>query len=126
VLPPEQDLHDRGLLWNQMQMFWMDTDPAIFLDEIATACADSKYTIDELAAIYWNEVRPAVSFNMLMLPAPEWAGFDAAWLRDKVLETHRFGRRLPLAWFDTYGRGWWRRLAEAIASRRGAEGIEGR
>jgi len=37
----QQDLKDRHPLWDELQMFWMDTDPAIFLKGAAQACARS-------------------------------------------------------------------------------------
>ncbi len=96
----------------------MDTDPTILLAEVARVCAESKYTIAELEAIYWNEVRPAVSFNLLMLPAPEWAGFEIEWLKARVLRKSRFGKRLPLKWLHPYATRWWRQLHTAIVGYR--------
>jgi len=98
-----------------MQNFWMDTDPGILLPEVARVCAESKYTMPELEAIYWNEVRPAVSFNLLMLPAPEWAGFEIEWLKQRVLKKHRFGRRVRFPWLRPYSASWWSRLQSAVA-----------
>jgi hypothetical protein len=118
VNPPGEDIDDRALIWNQMQMFWMDTDPGIFLPEIARACAESKYSIDELKAIFWNEVRPAVAFNLWMLPAPEWTGFELEWLKGRVLKKARFGRPVRLTWLSPYAADWWRKLNQAILSER--------
>ena len=92
----------------------MDTDPGIFLPTIAERCAESKYTLDELERIFWNEVRPAVKFNMWMLPAPEWAGFEIEWLTERILKKHRYSRKLPTKWLHPYSRSWWKRLESAI------------
>jgi hypothetical protein len=116
--PPGEDIEDRAPVWDYMQNFWMDTDPAILLPEVVRVCADSKYTLEELELIYWNEVRPAVSFNMAMFPAPEWAGFELEWLKSRVLRKSRFGRTLPRKWLHPYSRGWWRKLHDGIVQRR--------
>lgn len=97
-----------------MQMFWMDTDPSKEVKGAARVCASSKYSLAELEAIFWNEVRPAVSFNMWLLPAPEWAGFEIEWLKNRVLERHRFGTALPWKMLHPYSYIWWHRLRHAI------------
>src|ERR1700722_3175093 len=53
---PEQDLADRRPIWDVLQMFWMDTDPTIFLSSAAQACVHSKYSLTEIEHIFWNEV----------------------------------------------------------------------
>jgi hypothetical protein len=116
--PPDLDIDDRQAIWDFMQNFWMDTDPGILLPRVAEVCAASKYSLVELEAIYWNEVRPAVSFNLFMLPAPEWAGFEITWLTNRILKKHRFGKRLPIKWLDPYANNWWKKLAVAIISER--------
>ncbi len=117
---PREDIDDRAAIWDCMQVFWMDTDPAVFLAGVARTCARSKYSLEELEAIYWNEVRPAVSFNLSMPPAPEWAGFEIEWLKAQVLRRSRFGKPLPYRWLHRYSAGWWRRLEAAIVEYRHA------
>lgn len=116
---PERDLDARKPIWDCMQMFWMDTDPEDFLSQAVDVCAASKYSLEELKDIFWNEVRPAVSFNMTPSAASEWQGFDIEWLAERVLETHRFGKRLPIAWLHRYASGWWAKLEAGIAAKRG-------
>lgn len=118
--PPDEDIDDRAPVWDWMQHVWMDTDPALLLPAIARACAESKYTLDELEAIFWNEVRPAVSFNLGLSPVPEWAGFDIGWLKARVLRTARFGKPLPRRWLHPYASGWWKTLRAAIVRCRDA------
>jgi len=65
MLAPEQDETDRRPIWDRLQMFWMDTDPDIFLESVAKTCAQSKYSLSEIEQIFCNEVRPAVEFNLL-------------------------------------------------------------
>ena len=112
--PPDEDIEDRAPVWDQMQDFWMDTDPAILLPEVARICAESKYSLAELEAIFRNEVRPAVSFNMFMFPAPEWAGFEIETLKARVYRKSRFGKPLPRKWLHPYSSDWWRKLSAAI------------
>jgi hypothetical protein len=64
MLAREHDLPDRCPIWDELQMFWMDTDPNIFLESAARVCAQSKYSLPEIEQIFWNEVRPAVRFNL--------------------------------------------------------------
>ena len=111
---PENNLPDRKPIWDFMQNVWMDTDPGILLPRVAEMCARSKYSVDDLEAIFWNEVRPAVSFNLCMLPAPEWAGFEINWLTDRVLRKHRYGRSLPIKWLHPYANSWWQKLRGRI------------
>lgn len=117
--PPGEDIEDRALVWDCMQNFWMDTDPSVLLPEIGRVCAKSRYTIEELEAIFWNEVRPAVSFNLAMLPAPEWAGFGIDWLKQRILHKSRYGKPLPRKWLHPYACGWWRKLQAEIIRHRG-------
>ena len=92
---PEQDIKDRTPIWNCMQDLYMDTDVALSYKYIANVCASSKYTLDELEAILFNEVLPALRFNMFSLPAPEWMGFREEWVVERVLKKHRYGKRPP-------------------------------
>ncbi|MCB1559971.1 MAG: hypothetical protein KDI75_02530 [Xanthomonadales bacterium] len=117
---PALDLIDRSVIWDHMQMLWMDVDPAREVEGLARICARSKYSMSELEAIFWNEVRPAVSFNMTLLPAPEWTGFEIEWLKTRILEKHRFGARLPWKFLHPYSSMWWFQLRHAIQTLRAA------
>jgi hypothetical protein len=94
-------------------MFWMDTDPALEVDHAARVCAASKYSIEDLEQIFWNEVRPALEFN-LRSPAGEWTGVDLDWLTTRVLQTHRFGRSLPVKLLHRDSAEWWLELRNRI------------
>ena len=111
--PPENDIDDRIPVWDSLQMLFMDTDVTLDYDHIVRTCRASKYTADEIEAILFNEVMPAVRFNLLMLPAPEWCGFEVEWLKDRILKKHRYGKRRPL-WFQLYTRGHWKKLRPRI------------
>jgi hypothetical protein len=117
MLAPEQDLADRRPIWDELQMFWMDTDPALFLKGAAQVCARSKYTLTEIEHIYWNEVCPAVRFNLFSL-AGAWQGFHIDWLSERILKTNRFGRRLPIRFLHRYVNDWWEKLRSEIERER--------
>src|SRR5438093_9064114 len=93
---PAQDIERRRPVWDAMQMLYMDTSLSHELSGIVEVCAASPYTEDQLREILLREVFPACRFNGLSWPAPEWSGFDLDWLTNRVLETHRHGRRIPL------------------------------
>ena len=95
MLRPEEDIRDRTPVWDLMQDLYMDTDVTLSYELISKACANSKYTIDELESILFNEILPALRFNMVEMPAPEWAGFETGWVVERILKKHRFGKRKP-------------------------------
>lgn len=123
MVHPSEDLEDRSRIWDYMQNFWMDTDPEILLPEVARICAESKYSLEELEAIYWNEVRPAVKFNLFMFPAPEWAGFELEWLKKRILEKQRYGKPLPWKCLSPYANSWWQKLKIAVLNQRSGENV---
>jgi hypothetical protein len=113
MLAPEEDQADRRPIWDELQMFWMDTDPAIFLESAARICANSKYSLPEIEQIFWNEVRPAVRFNLLSV-AGAWTGFETGWLSKRVLSANRYGRRLPIGFLHPHSSFWWKKLRDEI------------
>jgi hypothetical protein len=121
MLPPDQDETDRRPIWDALQMFCMDTDPGLSVQTSAAACARSKYSVAELEQIFWNEVRPAVQFNLRSI-AGEWAGFEIEWLSRRILATNRFGCALPAQWLDPESRKWWNKLRGEVERIRAANG----
>ena len=113
MYPPEQDEPDRRPIWDALQIFWLDTDANLDLRRVAEICERSKYSLSELEEIYWNEVRPAVRFNIFSL-AGEWAGFDPEWLSKRILNVPRFGKALSRKVFHPYSGMWWDRLSSEI------------
>lgn len=90
---PENDIKDRQPVWDEMQMLFMDIDIDDLLPEIAKVCAESKYRLEELESIFFDEVFPACRFNMWCMPAPEWEGFEINWLTEQILKKQRHGKR---------------------------------
>lgn len=112
---PNNDLTDRMPVWDAMQMLWMDIDPKTFLERTAELCSKSKYSLEELKLIYWNEVRPAVSSNISLSTAPEWTGFKGNYLFERILRKHKYGKSLPAFWLHQYSNTYWEALKNAIA-----------
>ncbi len=73
----------------------MDTDVIMSYDAISRSCAKTKYSLDELKKILFNEVLPALMFNMYAFPAPEWLGFTIDCLVERILHKHQFGHPKP-------------------------------
>ena len=113
MLRPDEDETDRRPVWNSLQEFWLDTDANLFLQRVAEVCARSKYSIAELEQIFWNEVQPALQFNLRSI-AGEWAGFDPAWLAEQILTKHRFGRPLPMRSLHPHENFWWKKLRAEV------------
>ena len=119
--PPAHDLRDRQPIWDALQMFFMDTDSDLLVDSIARTCATSKYSLDELETILFQEVLPACRFNLFTLPGGEWRGFGLEWLTARILEKHRFGKRRPLI-LRQYTQGHWKKIRGRILALRGLDG----
>ncbi|WP_444930465.1 DUF7079 family protein [Microbulbifer sp. SSSA002] len=93
--PPKEDVKDRMPLWDSMQHLYMDTDHDCLYEHIARCCAKSKYTLNESEEILFNEVLPALRFNIFCNPLPEWTGFNTLTLLRLILTRHRYGKRRP-------------------------------
>ena len=70
---PEDDIEDRTPIWDCMQGLYMNTDVTLSYNYISEVAAHSKYSLEELEQILFNEVLPALKFNILDSPGPEWA-----------------------------------------------------
>ncbi len=78
------DLEKRKALWTAFSDLWLDTEVSqMTLNYIAREMKASGYPLAELKYIYQHEVAPVVYQNLLVV-AGEWAGFDEAWLHDKI------------------------------------------
>ncbi|MBK1884526.1 hypothetical protein JIN85_19070 [Luteolibacter pohnpeiensis] len=77
-------VEERLPVWNALSELFLDTE----LQEddhqsIARVLAASPYTEKKLDEILRFEVTPVLKWNLLSI-ADEWAGFDEAWLREKL------------------------------------------
>ena len=115
---PEKDLIDRKPIWGTMQMVFMDKDVDYEIDNyIVVICAKSKYSIQELKEIFFNEVHPACIFNLFSGIAPEWAGFEIEWLSDRILKKNRFGKPIS-KWSLFFQWGIWKQIEKGIIEHR--------
>ena len=94
MISPELDIEARTPVWDCMQNLFLDNDVTSWYEHVAEVSAKSDYTVVELECILFNEVLPALRFNLKMV-LPEWAGFDKDWLIERILKTHRYGKRKP-------------------------------
>jgi len=118
---PKQDIDSRLEIWSAMEIFWLDTDSSTQFNDTAFVCAQSKYSIDELKEIYWNETFPALKFNLWDI-AGEWAGFDKQWLKERVLQKHKYGRDLRFIKRKKYEYEWWEKLESQVMLLRSRQG----
>jgi hypothetical protein len=78
------DLEKRKALWTAFSDLWLDTEISqMTLNYIVREMKASGYSLAKLKYIYQHEVAPVVYQNLLIV-AGEWAGFDEAWLYDKI------------------------------------------
>lgn len=82
----DAEVERRKPVWTAFSEFWLDTElEDSDLKRIARVAASSGYSLAELRDIYFYEVAPVVSANMLTV-AGEWLGFDEDWLHTEARE----------------------------------------
>ena len=111
-----EDVANRGPVWDALSALFLDTElePSDF-ERLGRTLADSPYTLEELDAIFYDEVYPICISNLFNFFG-EWAGFDSAWLRAEILKRQESRLRIP-RWLRM-GR-WivrepWRKLKDAF------------
>lgn len=112
-----EEFERRRPVWMAVSEFWLDTelDDADF-ERIAGVMRASGYSLEELYAIYADELAPHLWPSLLSVAGP-WAGFDEEWLcgcaaRSATLRGRSWGR-----WYRLMGsRRCWQRV-EAILLR---------
>ena len=90
----KNDLQRRRPVWGALSTLFLDTDTSLDRQRRAQVLAASEYSLKELEEILITEVYPACGPNLLSV-AGEWAGFDTAWLEERILSRrpsrlHRF------------------------------------
>jgi hypothetical protein len=92
----------------------------------AIAAFECGYCDEEVRYIFWNEVAPAVAFNIFDT-APMWGVWDPAWLEKQILNKWRilywFDRLVlvPIAWSVGIG-GWLKKVLDQVHSQRNSSG----
>jgi hypothetical protein len=91
-------LERRKPVWHAISDLCLDTDIDVFIVSIAKTIRTQGYTAEEARKIAFYEVFPVTYVNLCTV-AGEWAGFDEAWLFDKIISNRsrissRFGAYL--------------------------------
>ncbi|HEU0123261.1 MAG TPA: hypothetical protein VFQ91_22215, partial [Bryobacteraceae bacterium] len=73
----------RRAVWIAQSDLFLDTDTRLSYPYIARVAAESPFSLDELAAIFRDEVAPIAEPNLLDI-AGEWAGFPEDWLVQSI------------------------------------------
>ncbi len=109
-------------VWIALSELYLDTDVSVFHDAIADTLAASPYSADDLRDILMDDVHPALHAN-LMSVAGEWAGFDEAWLIERIEAVGRQPRwrRRMSRWFARDIDAQWRALEPMILAARNTE-----
>ena len=125
IADPRIDLQNRQKIWDQFQMFWMDTDPNLFLEHSIKTAADSPYTIEQLHYIYSVEVRDVCKWNFWIPVAPEWAGYELNWLSEKILKNDkkRKDKSKPLKSYRHFD-NWWEKISAGVEAYRQAKNYD--
>jgi hypothetical protein len=114
-------VEERRPVWNALSCLFLDTDTSLLTDDIAKTLVASPYSSGELGEILIEEVYPVCHWNLFSF-AGEWAGFDEAWLEQRIL-ARRHSPRLFAHWMNL-GRFTvptslqWRRVLRAVETRR--------
>ena len=106
-------------IWIALSDLYLDTDVARSHDCIARTLAASPYSLDDLHEMLMYDVHPALYPN-LMSVAGEWAGFDEAWLVERIemiRQQPRWRRRIS-HWFVRDIGTQWRTLVPMIRAAR--------
>lgn len=121
ALAATDDLDTRIPVWIALSDLYLDTDVSLWYDSVARTLASSPYALETLERILIEEVHPALHANLLQV-AGEWAGFDDAWLVERVQAVRRrplWRRRLARLSFGMV-REDWRALEPMIRKARSA------
>ncbi len=121
-MPAASDAIDARIpVWVALSDLYLDTDVALLHGHIADTLATSPYSIDALHEMLMYDVHPALYMN-LMSVAGEWAGFDQAWLLERIEAVRRQPRwrRRISHWFVRDIGVQWRALVPMIDAARSA------
>jgi hypothetical protein len=120
--PLDQKTESRQQIWSRFAEPLFDF---VFDDEtldsdyrrIGRIAIDSEYTNDELAAIYWYEVFPAIAGSWISINPT-----DPTWLKQRICKRPYLGLLLTLLirpWWLFVGRNCWRKIKTGIEIERG-------
>ena len=115
--PPSEDLERRRRLWVHLASplfdFWLDTEPADHdFRALGEVVRQLGYTPEEVKAIYWQEVVPAVMGKWGRIES-----MDAAWLEQRILRRARVGYLLSWIfrpWWGFVACSYWRKISTVL------------
>ncbi len=122
LLPPDRDTERRSLIWSRFAEPLMD----FVFDEVTLEsdyqrigrCAvESDYTNDELTAIYWHEVFPAIAGSWNSIDP-----LDPTWLEQRIRNKPAIGYLFTFLirpWWIWLGWDCWRKIKSEIEFERG-------
>jgi hypothetical protein len=107
MLFSDNEISARLPIWEAMSELFLDNDNNPY-EYVARVCAASKFNIDELETILFEDIYPVLSPN-LSITGFVWTGFDQEWLRERILSgshpakswhapPHKFFRRWASPW----------------------------
>ncbi|MET4108272.1 hypothetical protein [Hymenobacter sp. UYP22] len=100
------DAERRKPVWVALADLYLDTElQEQDFQHIAVVCAESGFSWAEILLINYNEVAPALWFNVQEL-AGEWAGWNEEWLVARIQQCYR---PAPRKWFGS-ARCWQKRV----------------
>ncbi|MCA8831198.1 DUF7079 family protein [Hymenobacter pini] len=92
------DEERRRLVWVALADLYLDTELKEHdFHRIATVCAESGFSWAEIQLINYNEVAPALWFNVQDI-AGAWAGWNEEWLTTHIQQCYR---PAPRKWFGS-------------------------
>ena len=80
----EAQLVLRRPVWSALSDLFLDTEVRPEIAHAAWVCDMSQLPKEELGSIWYREISPVLSPNLLS-PAGEWAGFDLNWLERRIV-----------------------------------------
>ncbi len=120
VAVPEE--HDARIpVWNALSDLYLDTDVALSYDYIVRTLASSAYSLNEIHEMLMYDVHPVLYQNLMSMTG-EWAGFDEAWMVERIATIRRQPRwrRRITHWFARDIGAQWRTLEPMIRAARSA------
>ncbi len=113
------DLDARIPVWTALSELYLDTDVTLAHGYIARTLAASPFSLEALHDMLMYDVHPVLYPNLMSMLG-EWAGFDDAWLVERIVAVRRQPRwrRRISHWFARDIGVQWRMLAPMIQAAR--------
>ncbi len=97
VMFSSDEIEKRKAVWLALSELFLDTDVSSSYEYIASECAASTFSPDELEQILIQEVMPVCGWNLLSV-AGAWSGFDEQWLLERIVDHKKLLRKRLAGW----------------------------